>query len=167
MIPFFAVKLPANSLAFFSFLLQIVSFEMIPCEFLYSEMEQPLSEIPVNERAERYESIGFDGVWIVINLGSFFLLLCLFPFRFLKLAILRLLERKWPQLKKHRKSARHELLWEWPIATIKESFIVIAMSCLINISFIKWESTEDNFAARLNLVIAYILCAFTILYPAI
>ena len=59
------------------------------------------------------------------------------------------------------------MLWTWPIKTIRESYIVLAMGSLINISFVDWASTEDNGAARLNLVIAYFLCAFCVLYPAI
>ena len=114
---------------------------MIPCEFLYSGMEESLGQINVDERAVKYESIGFDGVWILINLGSFFLLISLFPARFLKIPLIKFLERKWPQLRKYRKSAKHNLLWDWPISIIKESYIVIAMSSLINISFVEWDST--------------------------
>ncbi len=51
--------------------------------------------------------------------------------------------------------------------TIRESYIVLAMGSLINISFVDWASTENNEAARLNLMIAYLLCAFCIFYPLI
>ena len=96
MIPFFSITLPANALAVFSFFLQIVAFEMIPCEFIYEGMENALESIEINPRAARFESIGFGGVWIMPNLGSLLLIIGFFPFRTLILPCMRLLAKKWP-----------------------------------------------------------------------
>ena len=41
------------------------------------------------------------------------------------------------------------------------------MGCLINMAFVDWANTSDTPAAILNLLIAYSLFAFVILYPAI
>ena len=97
MIPFFSITLPANALAVFSFFLQIVAFEMIPCEFIYEGMENALEGIEINPRAARFESIGFEGVWIIPNLGSLLLIIGLFPLRTLVLPCMRLLAKKWPK----------------------------------------------------------------------
>ena len=83
MIPFFAISLPANALAFFAFMFQIVAFEMIPIEFITDDMESALEHIKINPKATQFESIGFESVWVISTLGSLILVFVLFPIRFL------------------------------------------------------------------------------------
>jgi len=97
MIPFFAITLPANALAFFHFKFQIVAFEMIPIEFMTEGMLAYLEAIKVDERAEQFEPIGFESVWVLSNLGSFMLFFALFPLRLLGIPILALLAKRWPR----------------------------------------------------------------------
>ena len=168
LIPFFSIDLPANALAVFNFKLQIVAFEMIPVEFLTEIMEATMESIRINQRAEKFEPIGFESVWVLSSLGSFLLFFALFPIRLLiTLPCLSLLARRWPRFIQKRERVKSSLLWNWPISAIRESYIVIAMASLLNISFVKWADTSDSVWAQINLVIAYILCAFTVLYPLI
>ena len=78
--PLFAITLPANTQVVFGALQQIAAFEMIPTDRFYSNM---LDEIGSGEALEflfiRMESLGFETVWLLPNLGSLLLFLCLFP----------------------------------------------------------------------------------------
>ena len=165
MIPFFAIDLPANALAFFHFKFQIAAFEMIPIEFMTEGMLAYLEAIKVDERVEQFEPIGFESVWVLANLGSFLFFFALFPLRLLGLPCLSLLAKRWPRYLKRRKLCRNNMLWNWPIQTIRDSYIVLVMGSLINVSFVSWADTSDSLAAQINLVIAYVLVAFTVLYP--
>ena len=75
-----------------------MAFELIPCEFLYVDIEDALESIEISQKAAKYEAIGFEGVWIIPNLGSLVLFIALFPFRFIQLPCLRIFEKRWPRL---------------------------------------------------------------------
>ena len=139
---------------------------MIPVEFMTESMEAALESITVNPRAQKYEFIGFNGVWVIPNLGSLLLFIALFPIRLLQLPLLSLFAKKYRQMKLRRQRLSYSL-WNWPIVTTRESYIIIVMGSLLNISFVKWTSVSDEPVAIFNLTVAYILFAFTVVYPII
>ena len=139
---------------------------MIPCEFLYENMQDDLDQMEVNPRAAKFESIGFESVWVIFNLGSFFLFIAIFPIRLIILPCMSPLSRCCPRMNQTRLSYIQSI-WNWPIRMMRESYIIIVMGSLLNISFVKWANSEDNPQARLNLIVAWTLCAVVALYPAI
>ena len=93
----------------YNILLQIAAFEMIPVEFLTEDMAVALEAISVDPKAEKFEFIGFNGVWIIPNLGSMLLLIALFPFKLLLLPLISLLARHNRRMKIWRKRLGYSL----------------------------------------------------------
>jgi len=58
-------------------------------------------------------------------------------------------------------------LFGYPLRQLQESYIVIVMAILLNISFVKWEDAKNTPAASANLILAYLLLAFVTAYPAL
>ena len=167
LMPFFNIILPASTQTVFDILLQIYAFDMMPCGPVFAHIEDSVAKIEINPRAERFGSIGFEGVWIIPNLGSFFILMAIFPLRCLALPCMSLLGRRWPRFLKRQRALKRSLISIWPIMTLSDNYTLMAMGSMLNISFVKWNNTSGTPLAILNLVVAYLLCSLILLYPAI
>lgn len=75
-----------------------------------------------------------------------------------------LLARNSRKIKQRRKQQVYSF-WNWPIETTRDSYIILVMGSLLNISFVKWNDVGDSSAAIVNLVFAYLLFAFLVIYP--
>ena len=65
----------------FGILMQIAAFDAIPTDMIYDDyVFGPQDGDPINED---FESVGFESIWIVPNLGSLGFYILLIPFAYL------------------------------------------------------------------------------------
>ena len=165
MMPLFAITMPANAKVIFAVLLQIAAFDMIPVERMYDDMVQELANLSTDTLDYlqiRMESLGFDSVWILPNLGSLLLFLGLYPLMIAIYAILTGLTNSCaPRLKNQQKKMRAFVFWSWPIGFLKDNYIVIAISALYNMRYASWSIYE----ARINSATSLSFIIFLLWYP--
>ena len=70
--PLFEVNYPANANKLCQLLLQVASYEMISVEKMHKFFwgSQGQLEIPKDSLLEKIESLGFEGTFVFVNLGS-------------------------------------------------------------------------------------------------
>jgi len=162
--PLFDVKMPASAEIIFKILFQIASFETIPTEAVFEGMLAKLEDVtPSDPQIEKYERLGFGSVWLLPNLGSLLLFVSLYPIMLVVLFIQNLLTECFSSGMHRRDQFRDIVFWNWPINLLRESWIVIALCCLINIRYASWSVQE----ATLNSTISYAILALICLYPAL
>jgi len=167
LIPFCDISMPTNVEDVFNVLLQINAFEAIPTQSFFSEMEVALDHIAIDPRAEQYEDLGFNGAWLLINLGS---TLVIFSMIIVATMLSFCLPKHLPccpQLRKLRKGCRSTLIFSYPMQQFKESYVVFVLAALLNIVSVKWAEAKDTPEAKINLVLAYVLVAAVSVYPAL
>ena len=74
--PLLNVILPGTTSIFFSYLMRIASFEVIS---IGSMLEENLNMTPRDPINQNFETIGFDSMYCLINLGSMLIFMILFP----------------------------------------------------------------------------------------
>ena len=76
LMPLLDVLMPANCGYFFSFLMTIASFDIIPTDDLYASMFKLPESEPINQN---FEIIGYESIYFVMNLGSLFIFMSMIP----------------------------------------------------------------------------------------
>ena len=74
--PLLHIELPALCGIFFGFLMQIASFDLIPIDNYIDEHTPMTPKDPINQN---FEAVGFESLYVIINLGSMLILFVLFP----------------------------------------------------------------------------------------
>ena len=120
---------------------------------------EPVS--PNNSVIEKYERIlGFNSVWLLPSLGTLLQFILVYPLMLIGYFLLFLLKKCFPCLNSLRIWFRDIVFWNWPIKYLNDSFIVIVISCLINIVYGSWETKE----AAINTWISWVLLILAVLY---
>ncbi len=85
--------------------------------------------------------MGFETIWLLPNLGSLLLFMAVYP---LLVGILilttALVKCGVERLETKREKLKNLLFWNWPIQFLKDSYIVIIMCCLYNLTNADWSS---------------------------
>ena len=126
--PLFKVILPATLGIFFGFMMQIASFDLIPID---SFMEKYGGMTPVDPIDSNFEAVGFESMYILINLGTILVLILLFPTLLFIDVILRLTRLSCSIKASNR--IRDALFFNSTIRFIKESYAITLMCCFINL----------------------------------
>ena len=118
---------------------------------------------PWDSHIEKYVRIlGINSVWLLPSLGSLLLFMGLYPLMIFIFILLTLLDKCFLSLTEVTRSFSGIVFWNWPIGFLNDSFIVIVISCLINIKYSSWEVKE----AAINSGISWALLALACIYPA-
>lgn len=118
-------------------LLEVASFDAIPAEDINSYLWEDalLPEDPtVEQDIGKFEDLGYDGPFVLINLTSPLLIFSLSLVILLALLILSIKYCCCKCCKKHRGTFYGTLFWNLPIAFVAESFSVIAICCMLNMT---------------------------------
>ena len=118
---------------------------------------------------QKMERLGFETVWILPNLGSLLFFMGLFPLLVAVLALLATLRCLCGICASQRDRLGSFLFWNWPIAFLRDSYVVIAICSLYNLRYRSWHnleaSTNTGFASGfLFLLTAYPLLSQLFLY---
>jgi hypothetical protein len=118
---------------------------------------------PTDAQIEKYERIlGLSSVWLLPSLGTLLLFMGVYPIMLAAYAFFKLLSGCCTSVKWLEVWFGDVVFWSWPIKFLNDSFIIIVISCLINIVYASWETKE----AAINTGIAYALLIVISLYPA-
>lgn len=115
---------------FFSFVMQIVAFDIVPTDDFYNDELGEVESDPINEN---FAEIGFEGGLFLYNLGSMILTFLIYPL----FIVITWLLGKCKRIKKVHKWAedtKKGLFWSEPIVTITEAYSVLAMCTFINLN---------------------------------
>jgi len=167
LIPFFDIHMPADVDSLFNVLLQISAFEAIPTESLFVDMEDSLESVTIDPKAERFEDLGFNGSWLLVNLGSTLFIFGLILAASLLLSCIPEQSERCPKLSRCAQMCRDPLKFGYPLQQFKESYVIIVTASLLNINFVKWSDAKDAPAAQTNLILSYALLGFAAVYPAV
>jgi len=134
--PLFLLVLPANAGLFFDQLMKVAAFDVIETTPYWDSLLSLDPTVPVNQN---FEALGYESLYFLQNLGS---LVLIFAGYFLCLMLLLLLKCcscceccKWLTDKVSRK-----LLFGPLISLIQKSYMVVIVSCLINLQNLSWTS---------------------------
>ena len=72
--PLMAVSMPANTGIFFDQLMAIAAFDFFETSEFLTELSDLLPKLPINEK---FDTLGFETVYFINNLGSFSVVLAL------------------------------------------------------------------------------------------
>ena len=165
-LPLYATNYPANAQVFCKMLLEAVAFEMLPADDINERIwGDTLDNYDDNDHEDsddmgKFESLGFDGHYVLPNLTStltmllvtivanVFLLLTSFCYCF--------------RAKKSKFIGR--LFWNTPIRFLMDSYGVVAISCIFNFGHMSWHS-NDKWQITINSVFACLLLTLLSLYP--
>ena len=125
---------------------------MIPTETFYADFLVKLEDVcpsdfqietedvcPANSQIEKYERIlGINSIWVLPNLSSLLLFLCVYPSLLLILLILYIFSRYFKTCNRPMERLSSVVFWNWPIKQLNDNFIVIVISSLINIKYGSW-----------------------------
>ena len=134
---------------------------------MFVEMKASLETVAIDAKAERFEKLGFNGTWMLINLGSTIVIFALIVASHLLLYCIPEHSQRCPKLSQWAQKCRDPLKFGYPLEQFKESYVIIVTASLLNIAFVSWIDTADSTAARINLELSYVLLAFAAVYPAV
>ena len=137
--------------------MSIAAFELIETKALYDT----ILDLPHTEPlSPNYEAVGFESLLIIYNLGSitFFTIAAL-----LLMGIMLSIQDKEFSVKttKILRPVRRMLFWNLPIRFLNESFLVLLIGCLINLSHISFYTYSE----AINSSIVFIVLISIIVFP--
>ena len=151
---------------FFAEFTKIAAFDLLEFEYFnFGEfMDSMLDLIPTGPLNSKFEAIGFESLYFINNLGSFFLVLV---FGVLLLPIWLLLESiglysQWAKRKANSLSKR--LFINTYISTIVESFMIVILCALITV---KYATNLDAEKADVHTVTASLAICVYFLLPLV
>ena len=92
LMPLFKVNLPANVGIFFGYIMMIASFDLVPVDSFVDEYGGMTPTEPINEN---FEAVGFESLYVLINLGTILILVIVFPILIIAERIMRRLKFAW------------------------------------------------------------------------
>ena len=101
-----------------------------------------------------FEAVGFESMYVLINLGSMLILFILFP----TLALIEILARVIPNenSKKLSEYLRKKLYWNSSIRLFKESYAIALMCALINMKAFTLVTLGEVFSVILSVLIIFL-----------
>ena len=95
--------------------------------------------------------IGFESMWFINNLGTLGVILMLIPMVFLIRPLIKVC-RNHNQVQRARSKLKSILYWNLPIRLMHESYILVAICCLINLVRLRWDTVWDAINSTLSLL---------------
>ena len=140
---------------------------MIPTDLIFSDMLEELEDRSVKsdeQQLEKMDSLGFETVWLVPNLGSLSFFAALFPLMIITIFILRAgticcghRATIW------RLKVSRFVFWRWSIRFLTDSYIVIALCCVLNLINANFEIYET----KVNTALSVLIFVFISVYPIV
>ena len=146
--PLLHIELPALCGIFFGFLMQIASFDLIPIDNYVDEHTPLTPRDPINQN---FEAVGFESLYVLINLGSMLILFILFPALALAEIIMRVIPFRYPRAGSS--YLRKRLYWNSSIRFFRESYAIALMCALINMKAFTAATAGELASVTLSLVI--------------
>ena len=160
--PLLNVRLPGTASIFFSYLMKIASFDLIP---IGNYLDEKLNMTPNPPISVNFEAIGFDSMYCLINIGSILILMVLFPILVAFDLILRLISYKYA-IKANNK-LKQILYWNTTLTTFKESYLIALLCAFINLRALSSETGWETLSICLTLFIIVMALAVPSLLIAI
>ena len=111
--------------------MQIAAFDVVDTgDFVDEVLEQEASE-PINEK---YETIGFETIQFINNVGTFFFVMFAYVIMIAIWGILAILQTTSRFVSKIKTKLGNKLFWNAILVAIIESFLIIAICILIYLS---------------------------------
>jgi len=130
------VAVPAITQVYFEYLFHVSTFDAIPTDQLY----EYLFAIDEDDAfSVNFESLGYEGVQMVSNMGSTLLYIAVFfPVTLLYLALLSCCSR-YEKIENHRESTWNGLFWNGILIFFDENFLMFATIGMLNFHEISFE----------------------------
>lgn len=142
--PLFNVVYPANAQFYCRLLLEVASYDAIPSEEINGGIWQ--KSLENGDDIGKFESLGYDGPFIVANLTSTLIMLSLAVLSNIVLFALTFMTCKFrDKLKSCRPSIRGNLFWRLPNGFLIESYSVLTICCVLNLKNLKWDHSAVSF----------------------
>ena len=133
--PLFKTNIPANAGVFFKQIMQIAAFEII-------EISEPLNKIldlqPTEPINENFEAVGFESIYLLNNMGTLAIAYLIWAVAAIITLFLKLFMDTSKKIKKAYHKLRKKLFFNSLISLFLESYSLISVCCLINMSFISF-----------------------------
>lgn len=161
--PLFSVVYPANAEFYCKMLLEVASFDALPAEEINSEVWHDSLQTE-DDSIGKFESLGYDGPFMVSNLITMQIMLGFtLIFNLIFIAATVTLGRFSKFCKSRVARAKGLVLWRMPHGFLIESYSVITICCILNVQHLDWA----NAAVSFNSAIALITLVFLTSYPAV
>ena len=149
------VKIPANAALYFSSLLDLANYDLINTEPF---LRKWLKLVEEEELDASFQSLGYDSVYFVINIGSLLLVAVYLLLKLLFVCLAKNVEIEWVQ--KKRVAWRKQLLWNEMLLYIEESLVVFSLCFFLQLQHISFSSGGKAFSTLLALTFGGVLAAF-------
>ena len=131
--------MPANAGIYYNVLMQVAAFEFFDTDDFYFKL---LLGRESDAISNNFSVIGFDSAWFINNMGSLGVLIVLSPLIYLMSPLTECCAAR-SSLIKARRRLQRMLFWSFPIRSITEAFIIIAICSLINYRIVNFKTTWD------------------------
>ena len=158
LLPLFASQIPANAMVMFGAIMQIAAFDAIPTDPVYEYLELDGKD-PINDN---FESVGFETILIMHNLGSLALFIALSPLYYIYYFLLGCCSH-YKKIEEKRKQLGKTIFWGLLLRLIMESYMIVVICCLINVQQLDWSDDWNSFNSGLSIAFFVIFMAFPIL----
>jgi UDP-N-acetylmuramyl pentapeptide phosphotransferase/UDP-N-acetylglucosamine-1-phosphate transferase len=121
--------------------MKIAEFDVIPMENIYEWIGLSRHSDEDNQEPlyPNFEMIGLETTLFIYNVGSMLLVILLYPLLILISIIDSRLRCKRRNSKLSNKFSKF-VFWNQPIVTMQEAYLMLALSCLINLHYLKWDN---------------------------
>jgi len=159
MMPLFNVSLPANAGLFFAQMMSIAAFEVVDTKpyldkYLGLEPSEPLNS--------NFEALGFESVYVLHNMGTLALAFVIYAAAVAFSYLLKSIDHK--KSNEVGEELQRKLFWRTYINLVIESYLSMAVSCLINLQMLRWNSFSIGLMSVLALLITLFIIVFFCFY---
>ena len=135
--PLFKINLPANAGIFFNQIMQIAAFDII-------EISEPLDDLldlePTDPINENFEAVGFESIYLLNNMGTLAIAYLIWIVATILTLVIWVLSYNSNKTRAVYHVLRKKLFFNSIISLFLESYSLISVCCLINFSFISFET---------------------------
>lgn len=165
--PLFEADYPANARIFCDLLLEVASFDIIPLEEInasvWGEVDSYSQDAEEGDSLmAKIESLGYDGTWLLLNIGSTLIYFGLHTICLVTLVLASSIKHKCCHcLHKRQSSIQGMLFWTWPIQFVNDAYSVLALCTCLNVRYLDF----SDGASALNSLLSLITLGLLVLYP--
>lgn len=155
LIPLFQVDLPENAGMVFKQMMKIAAFDLVPnTEDIYNTV-LGIDELP-GPLTENFGTVGFETTYFIHNMGSLVFFIVAFPLMSI-VAFLFTFCRQYAAIRKAKKSIEETIYWNYLIRLLIESYTILAVCGMINLTDLKWDSV-GTFIVSVNAILFLVVC---------
>jgi hypothetical protein len=151
------VSMPANASMFFTFVLKIAEFDVLPMEELYGTMTEQ-EEDPLYSN---FLLLDLETKLFLFNIGSLIVLFALWPLlALLHCPIVTLVKCK--SCKKRVDTFSRVVFWQKPIIVLTEAYTILCISVLVNLKALDFKDPFSSISSALTLLFAVVLVVYPV-----